>query len=180
MIFIGDKKGKIYYTNSAVSRKLGYTKKELLGFHILDIHPKSIRQEAEQIFSEMFSGQKDSCPLPLEKKNGHLLPVETKVWFGLWNNKDCIFGLSKDLSREQELLQKFNKIFDCNPALMAISSFPERKFTDVNLAFLKTLGYSKDEVIGKKVQDLSLFPQYEKQDVIASELEKNGFIQNVE
>ena len=28
---------------------------------------------------------------------------------------DCIFGICKDLSEEQEALQKFNRLFEFNP-----------------------------------------------------------------
>ena len=180
MIIVGNTVGEIFYTNKAVSRKLGYTSEELKSMHILEVHPAEKRIEAQQIFSDMFSGKRESCPLPLARKDGIFVPVETRVWFGKWDGKDCIFGLSKDLSKEQESLEKFNKIFDSNPALMAISSIPEKIFTDVNHAFLIKTGYTEDEVIGKSADNLGLFMQPEKQLIIADELEKMGYIHNCE
>ena len=32
----------------------------------------------------------------------------------MWNNKKCVFGISKDMTKEQEALQKFTKIFNIN------------------------------------------------------------------
>lgn len=148
--------------------------------HILDLHPAEKRREAKEIFDAMFRGEKDSCPLPLSRKDGSLIPVDTRVWFGKWNEKDCIFGISKDLSRQEEALQKFNRLFSNNPAPMAVSSLPERKFTEVNDAFLSVLGYSRAEVIGKTAKDLGIFAQEEKAGEIADKLQSDGRVSNCE
>lgn len=118
----------------------------------------------------MVKRKRDSCPLF----------VKARIWFGKWNNRDCLFGLSKNLSKEQESLQKFKKFFENNPALMAVSSFPEQKFIEVNSSFIENLGYSHDEIIGHSTEDLDLFPQPEKQLKVVEELQKNGRIHNVE
>jgi PAS domain S-box-containing protein len=106
--------------------------------------------------------------------------VETRVWFGKWDGKDCIFGISKDLSKEQESLEKFNKIFENNPALMAISSFPDQIFTEVNNVFLTKTGYSKNEIIGKTARDLELFDTSGNQEKMANDLIKKGSVHNLE
>ena len=180
MIFIANQNGEIFFTNSSVFRKLGYSTEDLQQMHVLDVHPKAKRDEAQMIFGDMFAGKRECCPLPLVKKDGSFLPVETRVWFGMWDGKECIFGISKDLSKEQESLQKFNKIFDNNPALMAISSIPERVFTEVNQAFISKTGYSKEEIIGKTSGDLGLFFQQDIQNEIADKLSKTGLIYNSE
>ena len=176
LIFIANQQGEIFYVNSAVIRKLGYSEEELKGMHVLDVHPVNLRQEANTIFSEMFAGSRDSCPLPLARKDGNLVPVETRVWFGKWDNQDCMFGMCKDLSKEQELLQKFNKIFESNPAPMAISSIPEGVFTDVNSAFINSIGYSRPEVIGRSSTDLKLFIEPEIHHEVQEELSHKGHI----
>lgn len=180
MIFIGNQHGDLSYTNRAVTKKLGYAVEELKLMHILDVHSQYDRKAAEVIFGEMFSGRRISCPLPLSKKDGNLVPVETRIWFGKWDGKDCIFGISKDLSKEQEALQKFNKLFENNPALMAVSSLPDQKFVEVNISFLNTLGYAKNEVIGKSNEELVLFVDPVEQAEVARQLRENGRIINIE
>jgi PAS domain S-box-containing protein len=86
----------------------------------------------------------------------------------------------KDLDKEQEALQKYNLIFNGNPAPMAVSSLPERRFTEVNDAFLKTLGYSRAEIIGRNSVELGIFVEPEKQREIANELQAHGRIANRE
>lgn len=180
MIFIANDKGKIFYTNSAVSSKLGYSKEELASMHVLDVHAKNMRAEAEQIFAEMFAEKRTSCPLPLCAKGGYLVPVETRIWPGQWNQVPCIFGISKDISKEQAALQKFDKLFRLNPALMALSVHPQGVFSEVNESFLKTLGYSGDEVIGKSPEELGLFAEPEQRKEIVRQLKDQGRISNVE
>jgi len=179
-IIIGNMKGKIIYANKASVDRLEYSIEELLDMNIIELHPKNKRDEASSILNQMFIGAIQSCPLELISKTNIIIPVETRVWFGKWNNEDCIFGISKDLSKEQEALQKFTKIFKNNPALMALSTMEDKKFIDVNTSFLNKLGYSYNEVIGKTSSDLNLFPDPEKQEKTADKLIQSGEIKNIE
>jgi len=179
IIVVGDREGKIIYTNKACSLKLGYSEQELKKMNIIDINQKDKREEFEKIFNDMINGEINNCPLPLEKKDGALLPVETRIWFAKWGGIDCIYGISKDIGQEQELLQKFNKIFDINPAFMAVSSYPDRILTDVNKTFLDKMGYKKEEIIGKTSKELGIFVQSENLEHINKELIEVGYIHDV-
>ena len=164
IIVVGDRVGRIIHTNSAALRKLGYTADELKTMHVLDLNPRSQRQQAERIFSEMLQGKRDICPLPLEKKDGTLIPVENRISFGKWNGMDCVFGICKDISKEQEALQKFNGLFEFNPNPLAVGTIPEGTFVEINESFLTTLGFSRDEVIGRTPGELGLFVDPEAQE----------------
>jgi len=180
IVLVANPDGSIIYSNPAASSRLGYNQNELYKLKIIDLHPPYLRKEAAFIVSEMISGNQDVCPLPVLGKNGNLIPVETRVWLGKWNGTDCIFGISKDLSQEQEALQKFDQIFRMNPALMAVSKMSDQTFTDVNDAFLQTLGYSKEEIIGKSTLELNLFVNKEKQNQAAQMLSDNGHFRGIE
>jgi PAS domain S-box-containing protein len=180
IVLIGDQAGRIKYANPAATEKLGYSTEEFRELDILHLHPEWVRREAEKILADMFAGKRETCPLPLQSKSGHLIPVETRIRFGDWNGETCIFGTSKDLSKQQELLQKFEKLFRTNPALMAISDVPGRRFTDVNETFLRILGYDEDEVLGKTTRELGLFPDPKQQDEAALELSRKGYIRDIE
>jgi PAS domain-containing protein len=71
--------------------------------------------------------------------------------------REEITTVLKDLTREQEALQKFDRFFRINPALIAVNKVPGRAFHDINDAFLRTLGYTADEVIGRSAAELGLF-----------------------
>jgi PAS domain S-box-containing protein len=180
MIMAATPDGRLLYCNAAVTRLLGYTTEELRGMPLLDLHPADRRGEAAEIFAAMFRGERESCPLPLVTCGGALVPVETRVWFGKWNGADCLFGVCKDLSSEQEAKQRLERLFRNNPTLMALSTLPDRRFADVNEAFLKALGYTRDEVIGKSAAELALFVCPDEQAAAADELQAVGRVADLE
>jgi len=120
------------------------------------------------------------CPLPLETKNGQLIPAESRLWFGRWNGADCIFGISKDISAEQEAKQRFESIFRNSPTPMALAKLPEQTFTDVNNAFLLKIGFPIDEVIGKTPVGLGLFANLDELADVTRILLEHKRISNVE
>lgn len=172
--------GYIIYANPVTEKILGYTMEELTGMRILDLHPERLRDDAGEILDAMFRGERDYCPLPLATRNGDYVPVETRVWMGKWDGQDCVFGISKDLTKVQEALQKFQKLFDSNPALMAVSILPERYLVDVNDSFLETLGYERDEVVGRTSVELGIFVEDEMYKQVAHTLEKEGRVNQVQ
>lgn len=180
IIVIGSEDGKILFTNHVVEKKLGYSYAELENMHILDFHPVELQSEANEIFAAMLRGERDSCPLPLIDKNGALIPVETRIWLGEWNNTECIFGLIKDLSAEQESKQRFERLFINNPALMAISELPDRRLVDVNAAFEKTIGYSKKELVGKTTAEMGMFTDIGAINFIKEKLQTDRRVVDVE
>ena len=180
LIFVATPEGRVLYSNPAVTRRLGFAADELRGMHLLDVHPRDRRSEAEAIFGAMFRGERATCPLPLAGRDGTLVPVETRVWFGRWGGADCIFGVSKDLSAEQEAQQRFERLFRSNPALMAVSSAADGRFTDVNDAFLEGLGYARSEIVGKTSVELGLFVRPERQEHAAKLLVEAGRFTNLE
>lgn len=180
LIFVCSMDRKVVYTNNAVTSKLGYSWSEIKNMTIREFYPENYRKEADQIVFEILKGIKDCCQLPLLKKNGDSLPAETKVWLGKWNGQDCLYGISKDLTKQQAALDRFQKLFDNNPALMAVNSINDRKFIDVNSTFLNTLGYAREEIIGKTASDLPIFIEDDNLKEALSQLQKNGRIQDVE
>jgi diguanylate cyclase (GGDEF)-like protein/PAS domain S-box-containing protein len=82
--------------------------------------------------------------------------------------------VSKDLSAEQEALQKFEQLFQGNPVLTAVSSLQEGRFIEVNEAFLSTLGYAREEVLGHTADELDLFVEPEQQRAVAERMQAQG------
>lgn len=180
LLLVGDLDGRIVYANPAVTAKLGYTPEQLTAMHMLDLHPPFVRTEAEQVIGKMFCGEADYCPLPLQAASGELVPVETRVWFGEWNGERCMFGISKDLTREQEALQRFDRLFRSNPLPMAVTDVESGQFFEVNDAFSRTLGYSRSEVLGSNSRELGLFPDAETRAAVGTELMEHGSIAGID
>ncbi len=127
-----------------------------------------------EVFNGYNSGAVDYISKPF---NNHILLCKINVFLDLFNQRKTI---ARDAALLKEALQKFNKIFDNNPTLIAISTIPEGIFTDVNNTFLTKTGFSKAEIIGKTVAEIGLFTQPEKQIFAREDLSVNGSISNLE
>jgi PAS domain S-box-containing protein len=97
-LFILDGGGNIVYSNPVVSERLGYSDHELHGVHVTMMHPPALRQQAGEIVTDMLAGRLDICPLELIARDGHTIPVETRVIRGAWNGRPAIFGISRDIT----------------------------------------------------------------------------------
>ena len=180
ILVVASPAGRILFSNLTTKETLGYSDHELAKMHLLEWHRPEDRNEAEKIFTAMIKGERHTCPLPLSKKDGSLVPVETRVWCGKWNGVDCIYGISKNLSAEQEAQQRFERIFYNNPSPMALTNVPDRRFFDINDAFVKAIGYERREVIGKTAAELSLFANPEEQTLVTNTLRHKGCISSIE
>ena len=176
LIVVGSTQGLILYTNQAVREKLGFSEAELAGMHLLDLHAPEHREEAEVICAAIFRGEQSSCPFPLQTKTGTLLPVATRVWQGRWNGQDCLFLFSKDLSEEREARHFFERVFHNNPNPMALTLLPGRGFVDINAAFTRIIGFTKEELLGKTSLEMGLFADPDMHEVIATRLRDQGRI----
>ncbi|MBI5586109.1 MAG: hypothetical protein HY892_20050 [Deltaproteobacteria bacterium] len=61
-------------------------------------------------FAVVVNGDREICSLPLVGKDGCRLPVETRAWSGRWNGADCLFVISKNLSKQQQAEQEKKKL----------------------------------------------------------------------
>ena len=179
MVLVCDTDGRIIEANPAATHMTGYELPELRGMHILDLHPEDVRDEAGRIVGEMLAGRASKCPLPLLSADGSSIPTETRVWHGTWNGQPCIFGISRDLIAEREATERFDRLFHANPALMALSTVGERgAFVEVNDAWLRATGYSREEVIGKTSASLGLTPDMGEHQALALQLRETGRLEN--
>jgi PAS domain S-box-containing protein len=179
-LFVLDMTGSIILANRTACERLGYSEKELCGKNVLFLHPEELRDEAARIVQAMISGSESRCPLPLQASNRQVIPVETGIVEGIWDGKPALFGISKDISELAFSEEKFSKAFEFSAALMAISTVEDGRYIEVNRSFLETLGFSKEEVIGRTSIELGILPGIELRNQIRDEVKKLGEVSNLE
>jgi PAS domain S-box-containing protein len=74
----------------------------------------------------------------------------------------------------------FAKIFHTNPVLLSVSTIEDGLFKEVNETFLNTLGYNREEIIGKKSTDLNLWADDRDRAIAVSLLKKQGYLRHFE
>ncbi|MGE5352133.1 MAG: PAS domain S-box protein [Acidobacteriota bacterium] len=85
---------------------------------------------------------------------------------------------ANDMLRESE--QMLSVIFQEIPSLIAITTYREGLFVDVNRAFETITGYSRDEVLARTLSELTFFRSEEEREQFQKKLKEQGFIQNME
>ena len=175
LLYVVDKQGVIKHVNNTVCMRLGYSKDELIGKPVLLVHPENRREEVTNFVFDLLSGKLDYCPIPAITKHGQENPVELRITAGEWNGEPVTFWVMKDISAITRSEEKFSKAFNSASVLMAITTLEDGRYLNVNDTFLKTLGYDREDVIGKRAADLNLYVDVDQEHCSAA-----GKVQNLE
>jgi diguanylate cyclase (GGDEF)-like protein/PAS domain S-box-containing protein len=111
-LFIFNANGHILHFNPVVEHRLEYNAEELRGMRFTDIHPPEQQHEIEHVLAHIEPGETAVFTIPLKTRNGQHISVETRVTQGSWNNREVLFGISRDiteLKRAEESLRHANE-----------------------------------------------------------------------
>jgi PAS domain S-box-containing protein len=111
-IFVLDENGTILEMNQIVNTKLGYSREELIGRNVLEVHPPNRKEDVIAVMTEMTNGTSVFCPTPLYGKQGDLFPVETRISRGSWKGVPAIIGVSRDIGDRQKMEIEQNETLD--------------------------------------------------------------------
>ncbi len=76
--------------------------------------------------------------------------------------------------------EKFSKAFRCSPDSIAIATFNDGRYIEVNDSFLSTSGYTRNQVIGHTASELNLVVNPKESTQIRRLLQKQGVVRNKE
>ncbi len=169
-----DEDGDIAFCNEAASRMFGYDASEMIGTSMSPLLPERYRDAHEKGLRRLRDGGEPTIigqVLRLEglRKDGTEFPLELTL--GEWTSGGERFysGIVRDVSQrlrdEQARLEseaKFRAIADS--ALDAVVMIDdEGKVTFWNKAAEKIFGWTRDEMLGRKVHDLVMPERYREQ-----------------
>ncbi len=159
-------------TQESIQRAMALFQKEFQQDGEEDIDSdRSITLEVEYYHAEGNTIWMDNIMKALRDQNGEIIGI---------------YGSSRDITErklsEEALKQsenKFAKAFHTSPVVMGISDIETGEYIEVNQAFYDKLGFTSEEVIGKKSTDILRMDKEFRSRVI-SKMKKQGFIQNEE
>ncbi|HEY9700318.1 MAG TPA: ATP-binding protein [Trichocoleus sp.] len=85
--------------------------------------------------------------------------------------------LKSELQRSEA---KFTKIFSNSPNAISISSWSEGRYLEINDSFLRLTGYRREAIVGRTINELSLFAQIEQLNQVCQLLQTQKVISNLE
>ncbi|MCE1190179.1 MAG: PAS domain S-box protein [Ignavibacteria bacterium] len=158
MVLVIRPDGTIIECNDTTLRKLRYSRDEMLNANFLSLYPSAYQQEGLSLISSLLEGDEETTSIPVINAKHVFIPVETRAVAGNWNGKEAIFIVIKDITKLRLSEEMFSSAFHSVSTIMTISQGSSGRILNINQAFIKKLGYSRDEVIGKTAIDLNLFP----------------------
>lgn len=146
LLFVINDKLTILEVNDTAIERLGYSKKELLGISLINMVANESKRKAEELFYENSEKKEEQSLITLISKNDELIPVETKVSGGYWNNQKVFYFVNKDVSRLKLSEDKLSKVFHVNPAICAIIDLYKDRIVEVNNTFFRKLKYTPKQL----------------------------------
>jgi PAS domain S-box-containing protein len=154
----------ILAVNDAAISGYGYSRDEFLSMSIRDISVDGSSMCSSPASSPSSDRTANTQLTRHRKKNGIMIDVETTKHTLSFEGRPAMLILAHDVTEQklaearlQSSEQKFAKAFYMSPLGVTITTRAEGRYVDANETFLKMLGYTRDQVIGKTVFDLKLW-----------------------
>lgn len=174
-VFTLDKEGCITYLNKRAEEVSLAGKREIKGKKIWDVIPQTINSVLYKDYRRIMAEQKE-----LSFETFH--PTRNE-WFEL-KVRPAADGVSlyyHDIT-QRKLAEGFLRIkehvFNDMPSLMAVENYADKKIVEVNSSFLNTLGYHREDLIGKSLTELGILAEDAAQEIEI--LKEKGLIRNKE
>lgn len=88
--------------------------------------------------------------------------------------EDGLAAIFRDISDRKPAVDGLRAAFDANPHAMALLTWPEARFAEVNGAWLKSLGFSREEALGKTGVELGLWDAEQRDELRRLLVEEGG------
>ena len=187
MIFIVNRRGVIVQANQSVYDRLGYPEHQIILRNFTSLFAVNYRERLRANITEAFGGKRITLNDQIVSQEGNVIPLEMRLFHGNWSQKEVVFAICQDITNRLEAEQtirlseeKFGKAFENNAVMMMISTFQDNRMLDTNETFLNTVELPKDQVIGKRVEQLNLFPELDHVSEIKRQILDEGRVSEVE
>jgi len=162
MMHTVDDKGRIQYVSDRWLERMGYTRDEVVGRNSLDFLTPESRSDLLQNWVPKFlhTGALDDYPCEFLSQSGEVVPVLLSARIE-WDDEGE-FGHSRSVLvdvTDQRRAEKearlgralLSRLFDALPDA-ALLTDPDRRIMKVNPSFVRTFGYTEQQVLGKKTE----------------------------
>jgi PAS domain S-box-containing protein len=179
--------GKFVFANPEFQKISGYSESEITNMNSLKIVHRDDKQSVRENAVKMLKGELAN---PYEhristKQNEIRWIIETVISIN-YEGRKAVLGYFMDNTNcvhTQEALSisedKFQKAFRSSPDWFVISTL-EGFYVDVNEAFLRTTGYTSEEIVGRNSVDVGIWVNPQKRAEMVKILSEKGVVRNME
>ena len=173
--------GYIVFENRKMAEIFGYTIEEFKKDNFLTfIHPDDKEIVKENHLNRLKGHQIPSYLLRGRKKDGEYITIEVTATLFEFNSKPATLNFINDVSERIEAERKlreneerYRSFFSNSIEAISIFDTETLKYIEVNDAFCKMYGYTKEEALTMTVADVSVEPE-ESEQAIKTSVKKGG------
>ena len=176
--------GRISDVNPFLIEMLGFSHDELVGIPIWELGPfrdiVSNKAKFEQLQQQGYVRYEN---LPLETKDGRRIAVEFVSNVYQAGDRTVIQCNVRDITQRkhgEDVLHaselSYRRLFEAAKDGILILDVDTGRINDVNPFLFKLLGFSRSEMVGKTVGELSPFKDIESNKVMLERLQKDGYV----
>ncbi|MGH7913995.1 MAG: PAS domain S-box protein [Candidatus Binataceae bacterium] len=190
LITVFDFDGTIRFESPSIEKIAGFKAEELVGKNVLDFCDPNDRNMLSAELRRVAEGGHDEgvVRIRLRHKDGTWRVIERKCRLTVdRKGAPCIVANSRDVTARERMLddlseseRRFRGIFDSSRDAIVITTPDDGRTVDVNSAFSRIYGHSRDQASGKNAQELALFVNLEDYRRFAREVLKRGAVGNFE
>ena len=180
----------VKYVNPAWEKLNGWTLAEVIDLKApYPWWPEEYHNEDFIIaFNESIQQGSGKAEIVAIKKNGEPYWIDIN-WTQVTNNGKAEYILinSVDITERkqaekalQESEEKFSRAFNASPDIISIISVKDDRFIEVNESFTRFTGYTREEVIGRKISELNSWVNPEDREKMLEIFKKQGRVYNEE
>ncbi len=186
IITLVDTAGLIIFQSPAVERLTGYVPEDLVGRNVFDfIHPDDV-DYALQALSQTIDDLEGNPRIVIRFLHKHQswcdLEVAGQILESDGDTK--VMLQAREVTDQQQMLralktseEAFQAAFNATSAVSAMTIPETGEFLQVNDAWVSTLGWQREEAIGKTAYELNIWGTTENRNLILKELEERGTLQ---
>jgi PAS domain S-box-containing protein len=180
--------GRIIDINEHYLQQFGFERSEVIGHTAQELNvwvDYRERQKMAEIIRQ--KGCVRDMEINYRRKDGEVRIGVLSAEVMEFDNQQCIIGTINDISERKQaentlrdLTNRFQKVFSVAPHAMLITRLDDECYVDVNETFLRKVGYSKEEIIGKTSKEFDLWVDAQERAKLYNLLKKTGSVRNFE
>lgn len=161
-IYLHDPEGRILDVNRMACLQSGYSREELLGLTVFDLHPdKAPRKDILDQWRQWPVEQRFTAEGEHLRKNGTVHPVEITTGRIRHQGRDLLLAIIRDISerrriehRLRESEARFRSLFNNAAEGILVADLETRQFVYANPAICRMLGYTEEELTRLGLRDI--------------------------
>jgi PAS domain S-box-containing protein len=184
-----DLDGVITSWNRGAEQLFGYLAAETVGRHVSMLVPDGHRDRDMDYLQKALQGEDVSqYETTRLTKDGRLLELSITL-SPLWDESGRqvgLSGISRDITERKkgerslkDSEEKFAKLFRNSPVWISLSTLADGRYLDVNEAYLKGTGWSREEVLGRTSREIMLWVDEAQREQGLRLLEQDGHIREM-